>query len=383
MSKENIFLVEDEKSYLDLYNEALKSEFNCISFNNAQEALQEFAKYKPKTIILDLNLPQMNGIEFCSALFAKECQQSEVDIIFVSGDADLSTKLKAFDVGAADFLTKPFELKELRYKVRSSVSRKIREQALIQDVSDNQQLIYTTMEQASQYNNVMSFFKNLSHCNNTSDVSEVFFDTMSKFGLICSLSVRIPDLQYFRSDQQEMSPIERDVFDLLKDKGRIFPFTNRLIINDDHVSFIIKNPPQDDHTLGQVRDYVAAIVEGLESKILEIFSQKGMNSAISDLADNIAHLKSGIHEHNKVINAVMSNMITEIASSFHSLEMTEPQEQFLNTLIENSTEQLSHAESHLVDIMTGLERIKSNMETVQHAVISHEKSQPTSDLELF
>jgi len=69
---------------------------------------------------------------------------------------------------------------------------------------------------------------------------------------------------------------------------------------------------------------------------------------------------------NSSSNSVQSDM--EIAGSYHELEMTEAQESFLNTLIEKSTEQLSSAEVQLVQIMTNIENIKDNMETVQIAV---------------
>lgn len=208
---------------------------------------------------------------------------------------------------------------------------------------------------------------------------------MSQFKLQCSLRVTLPTLCYFRADQEDVAPIEKDVFELLVNRGRIFPFSNRLIINDKHVSFIIKNPPKDESDLGQVRDYVAAMIEGLEAKVIELYSQTGMNSAIEDLNGNIHELNGGIKAHNQIINSVMSNMITEIAGSYHELEMTEAQESFLNALIEKSTEQLSSAEVQLVQIMTNLEKIKDNMETVQIAVSDNDTQSTSSvdDIELF
>lgn len=385
LRKEVIFLIEDDDNYIELYQQVLKDEFKCFSFTNAQDALAAFALHQPKSIVLDLNLPDMNGIEFCSKLLNKKDKNSRVDVIFVSGESDTNVKLKAFEVGAADFIVKPFELKELLFKVRSSVRRKLNEESLNKDVADSQLLIYNTMEQASQYSNVMNFFKQLSHCKSIVHVVDVFFKTMTLFNLACSIRVSIPSVMHFRSDKHEVPPIEQDIYELLHNKGRIFPFSNRLIINDKHVSFIIKNPPADDHELGQVRDYVAAIIEGLEAKVLELYSQSGMTSAITGLSGNINELKMGIQEHNRIINSVMSNMMLEISGSFHALEMTEQQESFLNDLIEKGNEQLSHAEQHLVNIMGGLETIKENMIMVQDAV-QEEMPEPViqdDEIELF
>ena len=383
-SKDVVFLIEDDKQYLDMYEQILSSEFKTVAFTSAKDALKKFKELTPKTILLDLNLPDMSGMEFCEKLFSEYCTNTEVDIIIVSGETAPFSKLAAFEAGVADYLTKPFELKELVFKVQNSVQRKLKEEQLTADTKESQQLIYTTMAQASQYSQVMTFFKNLSKCNSISEVAIVFFESMHYFGLRSSIKFKLPTDSYFRCDGIEISPIEKDVYSLLEPKGRLYMFSNRMIVNDNHVSFIIKNPPTDDHQLGQIRDYTAAMIEGLEAKTLELYSQAGMGKAILELSENIGELKFGVGQHNKIINSVMTNIMLEIAGSYHSLEMTEPQELFLNKLIEAATDELSNAEDILVEIMNRLEDLKLQMEKVQDAG-SHKglDIDDSSDIELF
>ncbi len=382
--KETIFVIEDDKNYLDIYDQALNSQFNLLSFTNAKDALEKFKVVQPKTILLDLNLPDLNGIEFCATLFDKYCSPEDIDIIFVTGEVDPKFKLMAFDVGASDYLTKPFEIKELVYKVKSSIERKLKEELLASEALESKKLINTTMEQASQYSQVMSFFKNLAMCKNTEEVAQTFFESMEYFGVVSSLHVKLPTDSYFRQDGSPITPIEKEVYDLLQSKGRLYEFSNRIIVNDAHLSFIIKNPPKDPNKMGQLRDYTAAMVEGLEAKVLEIYAQSSMQNAILDLASNISELKTGVNQHNKLINAVMSNMMMEIAGSYHELEMTEIQEAFLNKLIETGSEELSHAEDVLVEIMAKLEALKVQMENVQQAVTPRGlQIADNNDIELF
>lgn len=382
--KETIFLIEDDESYIEIYEQVLESNFNTCSFTNAAEALTQVKELQPKTIVLDLNLPGMNGIEFCNKLFSEYYSTTDIDIIFVSGETDPKQKLLTFEVGAADFLSKPFELKELFYKVSSSVKRQLKEEHLLEEASQSKQLIYTTMEQASQYSQVMDFFKNLSFCRTTTDVANAFFESMKFFGLNTSIRFKLPTLSYFRQDGLSITPIEADVYALLEDKGRLFEFSNRLIINDNHVSFIIKNPPQDPHCLGQVRDYTAAIAEGLEAKLLELYATSSMDNAIYELSSHIDGLKQGINQHSNQVSTVMSSMMADISASFHSLEMTEEQEGFLSQLIEKGATQLNNSEHYLIELMSRLESLKAQMETVQKAV-NQKTSEPDefNDIELF
>ena len=382
--KETVFLIEDDSNYIEIYQQVLNTDFNTRSFTSAADALEKFNELKPKTIVLDLNLPEMNGIEFCNRLFSDYCSTTDIDIIFVSGETDPKQKLLTFEVGAADYLTKPFELKELFYKVSSSVKRQLKEEHLVEEASQSKQLIYTTMEQASQYSQVMDFFKNLSFCRSTADVANVFFESMKFFGLNTSIRFKLPSVSYFRQDGLSITPIEADVYALLEDRGRLFEFSNRLIINDKHVSFIIKNPPSDDHSLGQVRDYTAAIIEGLEAKLLELYATGSMDNVICELSTNIDELKQGISQHSQQVNGVMSNMMGDISASFHSLEMTEEQEAFLSKLLENGANQLNKSEDYLVDVMSRLESLKAQMEAVQEAVNQKQpESNDFNDIELF
>lgn len=383
-TKEIIFLVEDDELYLDMYKQVLGDEFDTRAFTCAREALSNYNELKPKAIVLDLNLPDITGVEFCDLLFSEYCSSSEVDIIFVSGEVNPKIKLRAFEVGAADYIVKPFEIQELKYKVHASVSRKLKELHLLEDALESQKVVYTTMAQASQYGQVMNFFKNLSNCRSNAEAANTFFDCMSCFGLISSVRFKLPEIEYYRHDGLGISPIEKDIYSLLESKGRIFEFSNRIIINDEHVSFIIKNPPTDENDLGQLRDYTASIVEGLEAKILDLYGKRGMEDAIFQLSSNIEELKSGVNQHSKLINAVMSDMLMQIAGSYHSLEMTESQESFLNDLVENGTQKFADAEEHLIEIMTKFQHLKQNMENVQKAVKPPEKRNiESNDIELF
>lgn len=383
-SKEVVFIIEDDRNYIEIYEQVLCSEYQIVAFNSALAALEKFKELDPKTILLDLNLPEMNGIEFCRKLFSEYCSNTDVDIIFVSGESDPKMKFSAFEEGAVDYLTKPFEIKELVYKVNGSIQRRLKEEHLVSDALENKQLIYTTMAQASQYSQVMSFFKNLSKCKDVDQVASVFFESMEYFGLSSSIHFKLPTDSYYRHDGLAISPIEKEVYSLLEPKGRLFEFSKRMIVNDEHVSFILNNPPQDDHSLGQIRDYTAAMIEGLEGKVLELYSQSGMGSAIFELSSNIEELKSGVSQHNKLINAVMTNMMLEIAASFHLLEMTEPQELFLNGLVEKGLLELSNAENILVEIMSRLENLKLQMENVQQAASPKGLDlDESSDIDLF
>ncbi|MFP1722031.1 two-component system response regulator KdpE [Lonsdalea quercina] len=116
----NILLVEDEKEIRRFVRQALEGE-GCHVFeaDTLQRGLIEAATRKPSLIILDLGLPDGNGIDYIHDLR----QWSSIPIIVLSARSDEQDKIAALDAGADDFLTKPFGIGELLARLRVAQRR--------------------------------------------------------------------------------------------------------------------------------------------------------------------------------------------------------------------------------------------------------------------
>ena len=85
-------------------------------------ALQIWEKYQPDLIVSDVNMPSMDGLEFCRRLRALPSGQL-VPFIFLSGQDELEDRLKGHSSGADDYITKPFEMQELLAKIERQLER--------------------------------------------------------------------------------------------------------------------------------------------------------------------------------------------------------------------------------------------------------------------
>jgi two-component system KDP operon response regulator KdpE len=115
-----VVVVEDEKQIRRFVRTALESE-GCRVFEaqSGQQGLTEAATRKPDLVILDLGLPDLDGVEFICDLRA----WSVVPIIVLSARTDENDKIAALDAGADDYLTKPFGVGELLARVRAALRR--------------------------------------------------------------------------------------------------------------------------------------------------------------------------------------------------------------------------------------------------------------------
>ncbi len=115
----SIFLVEDEDSLAELLEMNLELEgFEVVRFARAETAKAELESSIPELIVLDVNLPGMNGFNFM-----KEIQDRDYPVIFLTVKSDLEDRLLGFRLGADDYITKPFEVEEFIFRVKAVLRR--------------------------------------------------------------------------------------------------------------------------------------------------------------------------------------------------------------------------------------------------------------------
>ena len=115
-----ILLVDDEDAVQKLLTYPLEREgFRVVSARDGQEALDLFAEENPDLVVLDIMLPRLDGLEVCKRLRAR----STVPIIMLTARDDELDKVVGLELGADDYITKPFSIREFRSRVRALLRR--------------------------------------------------------------------------------------------------------------------------------------------------------------------------------------------------------------------------------------------------------------------
>jgi two-component system, OmpR family, alkaline phosphatase synthesis response regulator PhoP len=121
-----ILIVDDEQDIADLVSYNLEREgYATIKAYDGRDVLKTVKTQKPDLIILDLMLPHMNGMDICRAIRANP-ETSNLPIIMLTAKSDEVDKIIGLEIGADDYVTKPFSVKELIARVRT-VLRRIQE----------------------------------------------------------------------------------------------------------------------------------------------------------------------------------------------------------------------------------------------------------------
>ena len=131
--KETILIVEDEKDIIKMLEYNLKKEgFKILSARNGEDALDSANREYPDLIILDLMLPKMDGLEVCKSL-KKETKTAAIPIIMLTAKSQESDKIVGLELGADDYMTKPFSPRELIARIKA-VLRRVKEKDKLPEV---------------------------------------------------------------------------------------------------------------------------------------------------------------------------------------------------------------------------------------------------------
>jgi DNA-binding response OmpR family regulator len=115
-----ILLVDDEQSIQTLLSYPLRKDgYQVTAAEDGREALQRFAEGRFDLVILDLMLPKLDGVEVCRQLRSR----SQVPIIMLTAKGSETDKVAGLEVGADDYITKPFSMREFRSRVKAALRR--------------------------------------------------------------------------------------------------------------------------------------------------------------------------------------------------------------------------------------------------------------------
>lgn len=115
-----LLIIDDEPAILDTVETKMRREgYTTFTAESAEEGMHLFRRVKPDLVILDIMLPQRSGLDFCRAVR----RENTTPIIMISAKSEEADRVKGLELGADDYLVKPFSLSELTARVKAVLRR--------------------------------------------------------------------------------------------------------------------------------------------------------------------------------------------------------------------------------------------------------------------
>jgi hypothetical protein len=268
-------------------------------------------------------------------------------VIVVSASSDLETRIKAFNCGSDDFIAKPLERVELITKINLLRQRKQRIGEVKQQLEQAHRAAMTAMKNSSELGRVMQFVEHSFSIASVEHLMDAALALLATFNLRAAAMIDISGRQLFFSSEGEIKPIEKELIELLKSKGRFYDFNHRTQVNYQHVSLLIKNMPIDDSdSYGRIKDLLPAIVGCINSRVSEIENREQIISQAHDLVYSfdviqatMKTLTQSLGNNQKKATERLHNMVMELQIFIQKLGLEEDQEERVIAYVDDAVEE--------------------------------------------
>ncbi len=341
-AKNKILIVDDEQTSLIVLKELLSQNGYIIEcLDSGSKVIETMIEFDADAILLDIRLPDTTGFEICSEI-RDGFDNADIPIIFVSALESLEDRIKGYDCGGDDYIIKPVQHGELLAKLNVLFKNSNKLDELKTDYKSAFDTAMQAMTSASELGVIMQFLDTIVTTETFDELAHEILSTGTSLGLNCSLQLRHKSGVLSVCNDGEIKPIEAELFDTAKDKGRFYDSGPKTFVNFDNISLLIKNMPLDDpNTYGRIKDYIAPFVNGADARIRGIESEIELRQKHKILQEAISETNIGIKEANEKLdglkdldNKILTDLVNEIESELASLKLESENEAKIVAIVE-------------------------------------------------
>ena len=381
-----LLLVEPDDVQSDVYRLAFSEHFDVLSATSTEDALNMLNSHDIGVVITEWQLGSDTAAAFTGVVADGDAVEQPV-IVVVSEDIREASMIEAFNHGVSHYITKPYNTISF-FETIISIKNQIEIIAQMRkDNSKNRAAARTALSQASIYGAGMEITAALNRTDDIRAMAKTVLTSLRLNGVHAALQFREEEENTtFDTDLSDCDPTTLKVFEVLHNQGRIYRFGRRLMLNDEHVSLLVKHVAKDDPVLyDAILDMGAKLVPAINTRFNSLRQQRALVQTHSDVETILDRMHQTVLNLSKEKHEIIESVSSKIQLSFHQLEMTESQETFFLELIEKELQKRAE-NSDLIDLdsmMNGIsQRLRERIAALSLAVEEAEDDE-YQDVEFF
>lgn len=344
-----ILVVDDDKISHAFIKRALFTAYHLVQTYSGDEALKTLETQNPELILLDVEMPGMNGYSVCEAIKANP-KTADIPIIFLSARDELRDRMQGFEAGADDYMVKPFQPEALIAKIKVILQYKLQRKTLVKQVEEARRTAFIAIAGSSDLGQAIQFIENTHNVQNHEQLAKKLFQVTNNMGLSCTVMLKTNiehQNLYFSSSFNAVSPLEISLIETLEQGNRFFDFGCRTQINYPRISILIKNMPLNDmERYGRIKDVLPAMLSTADTKVNQINTLNALTAQMLEANQLFESITNSLEDIKKVLVGqqkegihIMRKMMLDLDKQLPTMGLEEDQEQYILNRIDSAIEE--------------------------------------------
>ncbi|MBV1871967.1 MAG: response regulator [Gammaproteobacteria bacterium] len=380
MSENTVLLIDDDKFIHKVIGKALSGSYTPIGALSGEEGIAAAKDKRPDVILLDVEMPGMTGYEVCDAL-KQDAETECIPVVFLSSKTTTREKMIGYDVGAADFLTKPCEKEELLAKINIQCELNLAHKTLVDRAENASQTALSAMTGSSELGQIIQFMENCYSVTSFEQLALNVFKVTNELGLNCCLLFDTAEGEEYFSSKSTVSPLEKELMPALKEAGgRFTDFGRRTQITYPRVALLIKNMPIDNRAkYGRYKDLLPSLLSATDAKIKSLDTEyaliqqgQSITSFFEMVSKTFVEVADSLDKSQTKVVSSMTEMLRDLSMTLPSMGLEEDQEEFILQRVEGAimtTHDLDSQTEAMRGSFTSVTRLIKHLSECQKSVV--------------
>lgn len=345
-----VLTIDDDEFIHDIIQEALEDACQVVSIRDGKEALAAFIAMPPDLVICDVEMPGVDGYDVCQSIRATK-HGEHVPVLFLSGKDSIEDRLRGFEAGGDDYMTKPFKLPLLVAKVKHLLSLAQQRRELVLNASSASNAAFAAMASMSEMGQLLQVLREINASTDYQMLVDTILSGIGAFGLEGTTRVYTADGPLIYTSKGPASPLDVSVINHMSTMDKIVQFKSRLSISTQRVTILITNLPLDDEDrLGRLRDHLAMLADIADARLSAIAAASTARSQVKQLTDAVTtvsivleQLNTDQRENRAALALTIDHVSQSVEKVLQNISMSEANEALLLETLRTGFDQIVEA----------------------------------------
>jgi len=352
-----VLIVDDDEVNHEIVNSMLGEHYDLSSAFSAQQGLDKLSQNEFDAILLDVVMPEMDGYELCEML--RNHLNCHTPVLFVSAKNTTDDILQGFRAGGDDYITKPFDADELKFRIDRLMSLQDEIASLKESCQNAEDVTLTAITSCSELGVALEFIEKSYECKSMANLASEIINSSKQLGLEVSTQIGILESYNNFSGLGLVNPLEAELLSRARQTKTVINIDKRSFFNSERCSLLVKNMPcEDEEKYGRYNDILALIVRGANARLssleTNIKMMKQRNRGIKELSaiaqKDLANIEKIHKAYTKSIEELIEDLLFEVEDASLGFGLSQKQEEQLLLLLSQSRERVQEVNEHTEDM---------------------------------